>query len=196
MLHETLKQATAHAHDHLEQLMFVDKIMNGSLTLNDYKKILLTNYIVHYWFEDQVFKNLDQNLKQELSISQREKLPALIKDILELNMDLPEVDCSQQSLQLNGNATALGAMYVMEGATLGGNVIVKKLKVNPELQQYQLGFHYYQAYGSDLITRWKQFCAVLNSKVSESEYSASVEAALFLFNQFAIAQNKTVLKEA
>lgn len=193
MLQETLKQATSNQHDYLEQLMFVDKIMNGTLSVKEYKQILIANYLVHNSLEKLLFESLDLDLQNELQINKRFKLPALAKDLQELNVDLPEINLNEKNAAITQNSAAvLGAMYVLEGATLGGNVIVKKLKVNLNLQEYNLGFNYYQVYGADLAANWKQFCQVLNTKVAVDDYEISIQSALKVFECFASAQQEMI----
>ncbi len=196
MLQEVLKQATDKQHQDLEQLMFVDQIMNGTLSLEQYKEILHTNYIVHACVEQYLFTSLDQELKTELDLDKRTKLPALQKDLQELNMEVPEVECADlEQITDAENAALLGVMYVLEGATLGGNVVVKRLKVNQNLKFFNLNFNYYQVYGTNLVDNWKQFCRVLNTRVDKTEYDASIKSALSLFEQFASAKNKNLTKQ-
>jgi len=194
MLQEVLKQATSKQHQDLEQLMLVDKIMDGTLSLQEYQQILQTNYIIHAIIEQQLFESLDENLQNELHINSRIKLPALLKDMQELNMDVTETKLNEQiNILIGSNAAVLGAMYVLEGATLGGNVIVKKLKVNVNLQKLNLNFHYYQVYGSNLISNWKNFLQVLNTQVDASAYHTSINSALTLFEYFMFIYNKQQL---
>jgi heme oxygenase len=51
---------------------------------------------------------------------------------------------------------ALGAAYVLEGSTLGGQVIRRALQKHPVLSD-QCQFHYYNCYGEHLRTRWLNF---------------------------------------
>src|ERR1700761_4707836 len=140
MLHEALKQATKPNHDQLEQLMFVNEIMNGSLTLQQYRQILVTNYLVHKTFEDYLFDNLSPEIAGRLQIENRKKLAALEADLDELGLEPPELEHTTPQIEKT-DAAILGAMYVLEGATLGGNVIVKRLKVNPQLASHNLNFN-------------------------------------------------------
>jgi len=192
MLQEILKLATDKQHQDLEQMMFVNKIMDGTLSVEEYKEILQTNYIVHALLEQQLYDSVNPELQDELEINKRRKLPALLKDLDELNIDPQEIELQNKETFITANnATVLGAMYVLEGATLGGNVIVKKLKVNPNLQSLNLGFHYYQVYGADLGKNWKQFLHVLNTKISEENYPISVNSALTVFEYFSTSQKGT-----
>jgi len=184
MLQELLKEATKSHHDELEQLMFVGQIMDGSLAPALYQKLLAANYLTHAYFEEYIYSHLSPALQDELNISERVKLPALLKDVEELLIPIPVYDGGEDRLLMPAadDASLLGAMYVLEGATLGGHVIVKRLLVNPHLQTLDLGYHYYQSYGQDLITKWKQFCQVLNTRVAPEDYDKAVQSATDMFN--------------
>lgn len=186
MLHETLKQATKNNHDELEKLMFVNDIMSGTLSLPHYKQILTTNYLVHKAFEDYLFDNLSVKTAEQLNINNRRKLPALLADMKALQMDIPSPNDDEFSFDKN-DSSLLGALYVLEGATLGGSVIVKRLKTNPELSALNLDFNYYQVYGNELIPYWKTFCAVLDQQ-SEDGYEAAVDSAKKMFGYIADVQ--------
>ncbi|RYE33439.1 MAG: hypothetical protein EOP42_08295 [Sphingobacteriaceae bacterium] len=192
MLHEILKQATQKQHDNLEQLMFVNKIMSGTLSVDEYKQILITNYITHARLENQLLNSLTDDLKTKLQVNNRYKLSALEKDLKESGIDFMEINQDKTDTVISKNSAAvLGAMYVLEGATLGGNVIVKKLKVNQNLQNLHLNFYYYQVYGSELVTNWKQFCQILNTKVAAEDYETSIQSALKTFDYFVLAHESS-----
>lgn len=182
MLQELLKEATRPHHDRLEQLMFVNQIMDGSLSVQQYQKLLVTNYLSHVYFEDYIYTHLSPALRDELQISERVKLPALLKDVEELLIPVPEVPADIAIIPVaDDDASLMGAMYVLEGATLGGHVIVKRLLVNPNLQPMDLHYHYYQAYGPDLINKWKQFCQVLNTRIAPEDYDKAIKGAGDMF---------------
>ncbi len=187
MLQELLKQKTKPYHDHLEQLMFVDLIMDGSLTPPQYQQLLVTNYLSHVYFEEHVFNNLSDNLKSALQINDRIKLPALLTDIAELQLPIPQLP---EFLTLKpitvSDASLMGALYVMEGATLGGHVIVKRLLNNVQMQPLDLNYHYYQLYGDTLITKWKQFCHILDSCIAPDNYDETIKGAIDMFENMII----------
>jgi heme oxygenase len=189
MLHETLKQATKNNHDELEQLMFVNDIMSGTLSLPHYKQILTTNYLVHKAFEDYLFDNLSPKTAGQLNIANRRKLSALLADMQALHMAIPSPVNDDELIFDKNDASLLGALYVMEGATLGGSVIVKRLKTNPELSALNLDFNYYQVYGDQLIPYWKTFCAVLDQQ-GEDSYEAAVTSAKKMFGYIAAVQTQ------
>ncbi len=188
MLHETLKQATLPNHNELEQLMFVNEIMNGSLSLQQYTEILITNYIVHNLYEEDLFDKLSPQMAGKLQTEKRKKTNALLADLQELQIT-PPVAKKEDTTFKKSDAEILGALYVLEGATLGGSVIVKRLKTNPNLSNLNLNFHYYQIYGSELINNWKSFCEILNQQPEET-FEATVAGAKKMFQIIADVQHE------
>ena len=183
MLQERLKKDTRPDHDMVEELMFVQAIMNGTLSLQQYKILLRTNYLVHEAFEALLFSRLSGQTAEEMQITRRSKIPALVKDFDELEMGAPQVVAPAGDFY-DSEAAALGALYVLEGASLGGHVIVKKLATNPGLNHLNLSFNYYRIYGDDLIPNWKSFCAVLNRQ-PETDYPIILDGARKMFACFA-----------
>lgn len=186
MLQEKLKTATKGNHDELEELMFVNEIMNKTLTLEQYKTLLATNYIVHAAIESRLHDALDAELKTVLGIENRHKVAALEQDLLEMNIQKNELDALDFDFLKKrdfNNASSLGAMYVLEGATLGGNVIHKKLKANPVFEG--LSLKYYTVYAQELMPNWLSFVKVLNTSVPEADHTAAEESAVELFKQIA-----------
>ena len=83
------------------------------------------------------------------------------------------------TIEFKNEYAALGAMYVLEGATLGGSVIVKQLGVNPNFTK-NFNFNYYNIYGKELILNWQQFLAYLNS-LPQTNYTDVLSGALNMF---------------
>jgi heme oxygenase len=136
-----------------------------------------------------IFSSLSPEIAAQLDLPHREKTAALQKDVGELNTAIPENDTPEITFAKN-DAELLGAMYVLEGATLGGSVIIKRLKNDPKFAG--LGLHYYQVYGDLLIPMWKKFCDVLNSQ-AESEYAHAVNGAKKMFDYIASVQLQSSL---
>lgn len=195
MLQQKLKEATQTQHNQLEELMFVKNIMDKNLTIHQYKQILTTNYVTHLVYEDAIHNAVNKNKATQLNIDERYKLPALKLDLEEAVID-PEA-LSEKFHSLNkiieiDEATALGAMYVLEGATMGGAVIVKQLRLNPNFTE-DLKFNYYNIYSENLMKNWKSFVATLN-ELPEAAHQKALNGALYMFEAIAnIAQKvKTI----
>ncbi len=184
MLQKILKEKTQELHDQLENLMFVSEIMNKSLSLDQYKRNIVINYAVHKQWEYQLFETLSEEMQHKLDVDLRKKLPALEKDIKELNIEEGEVfyHSDAQPGILKNDAFILGALYVLEGATLGGHVIAKNLSGNPNFTDQNVPLNYYSVYGENLMNNWKSFVEILDD-VPEEEYHYAIEGAVMMFEK-------------
>jgi len=179
MIANILRAETAEKHKELESLMFVNEIMNNSLSTEAYKKLLTINYIIHQKLENKLANMLDADLAEKLQMNDRLKLSSLEKDLQYWGIDnltLPALNFELFVPEKNV-AEVLGALYVLEGATLGGNVIKKHILANPNFQGAEDGLNYYGVYGEELGSKWKTFVSILNESVPEADYEACVNSA-------------------
>ena len=184
MIATLLRTETAGGHKELESLMYVNEIMNNSLSIEQYKKLLTINYIIHQKLENKLANMLDANLASELDMKSRLKLAALEKDLAYWNIDsltLPGLNFDLFIPEKN-NAEVLGALYVLEGATLGGNMIKRHILANPTFKDEEGGLNYYGVYGDELSAKWKSFVSILNDTVSEADYERCIASANHTFN--------------
>jgi len=184
MIANLLRTETAENHKTLESLMFVNEIMNNSLSIEQYKKLLTVNYIIHQKLENTLANMLDADIAAALEMNSRLKLSALEKDLNYWGIDsltLPGLDFELYLPQKN-TAEVLGALYVLEGATLGGNVIKRHILANPNFKDQDGGLNYYGVYGEELSTKWKKFVSVLNEWVEEADYERCINSANQTFN--------------
>jgi heme oxygenase len=61
---------------------------------------------------------------------------------------------------LTNPAQVWGCLYVIEGATLGGQIIIKKLNAHLGLTETS-GASFFDGYGAQTGARWKAFCAAV-----------------------------------
>lgn len=179
MIATILKAKTAENHQALESLMYVKEIMNNSLSITQYKQLLAINYIIHQKLENKLANMLDKETANKLQMNSRLKLSALEKDLAYWNIDsltLPELNFELFVPEKN-TAAVLGALYVLEGATLGGNVIRKHILANINFAGAESGLNYYGIYGEELSAKWKRFIQILNESVLEADYEKCLNSA-------------------
>lgn len=184
MIANLLRTETAQNHKTLESLMFVNEIMNNSLSIDQYKKLLTINYIIHQKLENELANMLDSAIAEQLEMKDRLKLNALTKDLDYWNINsltLPEL-AFELFVPEKNIAEVLGALYVLEGATLGGNVIKRHILANPNFKNHENGLNYYGVYGEELGTKWKNFVSVLNGRVEEADFQRCINSANKTFN--------------
>ena len=79
----------------------------------------------------------------------------------------------------------LGAMYVMEGSTLGGQLIARKVEATLCLQR-GAGNSYFVGHGDLTGVMWKKFCQILMNNVSDSDTEAVIQGAKAMFMTFGL----------
>jgi len=170
MISVFLKEQTKQQHDDTEAKLQSQKIFDKSYTLDDYKKLLIHNYKLISRYEPQVQEQLKGY--PELKLDLRSKVDALKVDLNNLNIETQSEALTQN---LENEAEAFGALYVMEGSTLGGNVIAKQLKRNPEFENIE--FNYFGVYGENTGPFWQEFKSIIDEKITEEQYDDCVTGA-------------------
>ncbi len=86
-----------------------------------------------------------------------------------------------ERLRLDGQAETLGSCYVVEGSTLGGQILSRMLERQLGLQGGH-GYSYFRSYGSGVREAWVQFGDFLSAKLSSgADISAAVAGAKTTF---------------
>lgn len=159
-----LKEITQPYHDETEKLNFTDKMKEGSLSENEYKTLILRNYYINKFVENKAVDLLSPSLESRLDYSKRKKTSILKKEMEALkltNYSFPE-DLNKPSYN---QESILGAIYVLEGSTLGGQYIKKSLSETPQFQKYlkNMEVPFYGCYGKDTGRLWKSFKIILEN---------------------------------
>lgn len=127
-------------------------------------------------------------------ISRRQRSHTILEDMNELLpgsvsgllcLEIPRIDSS---------CSALGALYVLEGSTLGGGIVAQIIsgKINADR-----GFSFFRSYGKDVPEMWSTFIDYLKLGYTESEHTEIIEAAketFLTFNDWLIANEEQQLK--
>ncbi|WP_346236400.1 biliverdin-producing heme oxygenase [Niabella insulamsoli] len=160
MLSDILKKETAPLHEALEKTLFSKDIFSGAFDLEKYRLVLHINFVVHEVLEPQLFAALGPHAAP-LSLAARSKSEALQKDMQQAGLDVNiDQNMVPPAPRFDTPAQALGGLYVLEGATLGGRVIVKHLKQQDIFSTTP--FFYYNVYAAETGTYWTSFLDVLN----------------------------------
>ncbi len=169
---EILKEKTKNLHDLTEEKFQSEKIFRGDFTKEDYQKLLLYNYHLINTFEKPVFELLTENHSEKLQLDKRTKLQFIQKDLAALAIS---ENISLEKPLLKNEAEAIGMLYVMEGSTLGGNVIAKNLG---KLENFRgVTFNYFGIYGEETGPMWKKFKQVMDENYSEEDLNDILNGA-------------------
>lgn len=170
---EALKAETMTIHHELEQVLLLKKIMTREIELQEYTKLLQIFYQFIHPRETNIKRTFPNFLKG------REKSGLLLADLSHLqNADSNSSVCHETSLTISTEPEVFGYLYVMEGATLGGQVITQALKQNPRLPN-DVATQYFNAYGKDTRRKWLDFTRVLCEKnVTPTQHSQVLRSAV------------------
>src|ERR1700753_1100409 len=121
MLSEILKQETLSAHQELEKKLVAK--MREMKSLDDYARLLQLFFAFFGGLEKLIEPYIDEGILPDYP--ERRKTAAIVADLELLNSAIPAT--ADELPEVTGTAQALGALYVMEGSTLGGQHIRKML---------------------------------------------------------------------
>lgn len=179
LLSDQLKTRTLAAHQELEKVLV--QRMRTLQTINDY--LLLLQFFYSYFgaLEDRI--NLYLGSAELPDYPQRRKTAALAADIQALGGTLPSKTPLNDLPQIKNHLQAFGALYVMEGSTLGGPVISAMIRKQLGLTDKGLTFFY--SYGEHLTTMWDTFKLTLNRQAeTHSDVEMTITAANATFRKF------------
>lgn len=175
-----LKAATKPYHEKLETDLDILKRLTSP---EDYR-FLLGGFYGFYAPVETIIGDLAEWQSISLDFQQRRKTALLKKDLTLLGTpehsirylptcsDLPALENLQR---------ALGCMYVLEGATLGGQIISRHLKQKLGLSRED-GVAFFNCYAAEVGPMWKSFGAFLNAyAVTDQIEAAVVDAACETF---------------
>ena len=152
---QTLKAETRPHHERAERAV---RLMAPDLTLSGYRRHLEALYGLHAPLEALLAARLEGRFP-ELRLSERWKLPLLEADLRTLGHDAASLERLPRLARpphLPDMPEALGALYVLEGATLGGQLILRHL--TRHFEGLPAGsFVFFRAYGEAVGPMWKAF---------------------------------------
>lgn len=175
-----LKRKTLHAHEALEGLL-IPRLRQIS-TAHEYTRLLRTFY--------GYFSPLEVLIEQYLTpaqlpdVKERRKASFLLDDMAALGQRTEGLAVTPYTPHITNEAQAWGALYVLEGSTLGGRGITRMLlKQCPGLTLHHLSF--FNGYGEATGPMWVRFQEALNSlEYTGSELVQTIEAANETFLNF------------
>ncbi|WP_338543596.1 biliverdin-producing heme oxygenase [Paenibacillus tundrae] len=169
-LMERLKTETAHYHRQIELNPYAKAIMNQTISLGEYKQYLEKFYGFIKPIEEQAVNMLFWN-NTGLDMEVRGKTALLENDLRNLGSseeDIRNLPLCEQLPDISSPAQLFGYFYVIEGSTNGGQIMTKRLSQFLPIEADR-GLAYFNAYGEDTRTRWKEFMELLLQSVSKTE---------------------------
>ena len=175
-----LRLGTANYHAALEREI---PLLADNLDLPTYRAALECFFGLYAPLEEGLGK-LRPLLAELTDLEQRWKTPLLAHDLTVLGVRCAGLPLSPFHVTLDSRAQALGAMYVLEGATLGSQIMIRHVRKCLNLDE-ATGAAFLQGYGSLTGPRWQTFLGVLCRLIGEEpETSEAVASACQTFEAF------------
>jgi len=182
---EYLRTATRPEHEATESAM---PLIAPGLTLEEYAGVLQRLHVLISSWEQWAEANAPVDLLEMVINRQRRAL--LEQDILLLGAAPGKETMKFQEFRIPGlqandqifRASFLGAMYVVEGSTLGGQHIARHVEKVLNIKAGK-GNAYFRGYGDRTGMMWQEFKAVLTD-VPEDQSDHVIAAAKAMFRVF------------
>lgn len=186
MVTDRLKTETRALHDAIEQTPALARLLDADVRADEYVALLRCLWCFHAALEPRLEACLEAgSLDSAFSLAARRKTPLLARDLAHYAAPVPPAAPDDALPALPTTAHALGALYVVEGATLGGRLILRHLGRSLGVTQAE-GAAYYAGYGERTGAMWKTFCALLDARLTTPEEGdAAVAGASALYRTLA-----------
>jgi heme oxygenase len=177
MLTDELKEYTEEVHHASEKKMIV--ALRHISTYEDYIRML--NWL--YGFYAPVERLVRQHLTEDNfpDINRRSRAEYILWDIRESGLPVPKPEACERLPLIDSFHSALGAMYVLEGSTLGGRIIAGMIARSLESTQ---SLSFFNGYGAETGYMWSTFKTYLNQPFSTDERREVIAAAEDTFLTF------------
>ena len=172
-----LRASTAHEHRELEDEV---EIVECLKSVERYRSLLE----VFFGFVEPLEAQLANYSWERLGLNfdERRKARVLENDLRALGVDASTLPRCEELPELVSFEEACGALYVMEGSTLGGQHILRMAR---ESGLPEGATHYFQSYGVRVGEMWRELGAALNAHAEPGERSPQVvEGARKTFRAF------------
>lgn len=163
-LRQRLKQETRDIHLRLEQESQLAALTSPTLTLDQYANILQKKH--------RLYQALEPKIQRHLHFDYVSKIRWLEMDLE--RMSINPIDAQPPAIDFPQPDEALGALYVIEGSTLGSQLITRHLGNSLP----QLPHHFFSGYKAETGMRWKKylsFLAQMEPKIDASRVVAGAQ---------------------
>lgn len=173
---EVLKVSCKKAHVATEKTL-IEKLKSIS-SLEHYTNILAIFYGYFAPTEEAILKQITPAILPD--VLSRKRSLFIISDLQKLKYTTP-LKVSKELPGISNYAQAAGAMYVLEGSTLGGQHIARMLEAKPVLQEHKDAMSFFKGYGNENMSMWQSFKDCLDNSINNEDVETVVQSAIETF---------------
>ena len=171
-----LRAETRQDHERLEADLV---LLRADIELEWYRDLIARFYGFYVPWEQEVMRHIPSSLTA--FFNERRKAPKLLADLEFLSYDAADGLPMCRSLpSLDSVPGILGSLYVVEGATLGGQLISRHLERTLGLREGR-GYAFFSSYGPQVGSMWRSFRDLLLSCSTEHDEDRIVDSATATF---------------
>lgn len=193
---ERLKEDTKTAHQQLEKatIPFIRRSTN-----NEHYELLLKMFYGYFRpMEEKIQKLVPESLLQD--IGERRQTVALLNDLKKIGAETASLELSAHLPELKTVAQAIGALYVLEGSTLGGRFISQMLMNQLERPATE-GISFFSGYGDQTDAKWKLFTETVNHYAAQhpeqtDEMVKAADETFAAFGRWVAAYQESIAQPA
>lgn len=185
---QQFKQRTRQAHEQVEANPRMARLMAPGVTREDYASLLASLLGFHEPLEARLLAHPARETVEAygLDLDERVKAPALRRDLEALGWRGDAIAALPHCHALPPLATAdhvFGCLYVLEGATLGGQIIGRHIGNTLGLDA-DTGAEFYGVYGERVGPMWRAFGRAAEARASapSSDPEAAIASASATFS--------------
>ena len=147
-------------------------------SLDDYINILTTFYGYFAPVESKIEKYITPH--QLPDIHSRKRSLFILSDLEKLG-HLEPLNTTESLPRIDNDLQAAGALYVLEGSTLGGQHIARMLSAKPALRQREDIMSFFKGYEEQNDEMWQNFKEYLNTEITGEDVEMVVQSAIETF---------------
>lgn len=166
-----LRVETRREHDSIEKSQLMARLFLHDYTLAEYRDLLARLYGFYRAIEPMIFTGN--------KFSDRTKTVLLVRDLEALGLNGTEIrnlPVTTSLPSLNSFSRRMGALYVLEGSTLGAQLISRQL-LKHFRDTIADAIHFYTCYGDRVGAMWHEFRQFMSSNFDGSSSTQEVIAA-------------------
>lgn len=179
---QDLRTGTAELHIALEKRL---PFFSDTLDLPAFKRLIAAYYGFYFPLENALQRS--GSVPDDFDLTPRLKTSTLRGDLQALGLapaSLENLPICDQLPVIDSSAACLGVLYVLEGATLGGQILRREISARLGLEADN-GAAFLDVYGAATGRRWREFIEYLgNRPMTADEREAVVIAAQTTFSCF------------
>jgi heme oxygenase len=164
-----LRHETRAAHESIERSPRLAAIFSPAFSINDYRELLHRLQQFYAPLEDALFSKLGGD--DRALLMHRRKSEWLEQDLRALGEALKSRKSDVTLPALLSDAHRFGAFYVLEGATLGGKIIRKRLAGHLGAA-VETALRFYGGYGAKAGAEWSSFRTLLSARFDRAGTAA------------------------